>query len=165
MSIGASSGEPHELIKDSIFLGKPTRHRSCTPSRSERIRAKHGFLKVLLSNTHPRPGFRAKIVLYCTFFDSHGIVASNCVPKKLTITAQYYAEKCLGEVHNHYFSRRQSRGAKGIRLLDDNARPNKAKAVREMFDWVTSFSIQFWPITMWVLAVQSCEKAPGWQVF
>ena len=50
----------------------------------------------------------------------------------LTVTGQYYAEECLGEVQNHYSSRRPSRGAEGIRLLHDNARPYKAKVVREM---------------------------------
>ena len=83
-------------------------------------------------STHPRPDFRAKKVLYCIFFDSQCIIASICVPKKLTVTGQYYAEECLGEVQNHYFSRTPSRGAKGIRLLHDNARPHKAKVVREM---------------------------------
>ena len=57
-----------------------------------------------------------------------GIVASICVPYYCTI----YAEECIKEVEEHYSSRRPSRGAKGIRLLHDNARPHKAKVVSDM---------------------------------
>ena len=35
-------------------------------------------------------------------------------------------------MEEHYSSRRPSRGAKGIRLLHDNARPYKAKVVSDM---------------------------------
>ena len=80
---------------------------------------------------NPSPDSRAMKVLYCIFFDAHGMVASICVYKIHTITGQFYVDECLTEVEKHLYSMKPSRGDKGIRLLHDNARPNKAKIVGE----------------------------------
>ena len=93
-----------------------------TLSRWERSKTKPGS-----RNTNPR----AMKVLYCIFFDAHGRVASICVPKKQSITAQFYIDECLTEVEKRYYSKRPSRGARGIRLLHDNARPHIAQVVGE----------------------------------
>ena len=84
------------------------------------------------SSTFHRPDFREMKVLYAIFFDVQSIIASICVPKKRTITGQFYAEECIKEVEEHYSVRRPSRGAKGIRLMHDNVRPHKPKVVSDM---------------------------------
>ena len=86
------------------------------------------------------------VVLHILRFTGYSLeVASICVPKKLIVTGDYYAEESLSEVQNHYFNRRSSRGAKGIRLLHDNARPHKAKLVRELFSSMVMIGLTHLP--------------------
>ena len=70
------------------------RHRSCTPSRSERIRAKLDFLRC--SSFHPSQTlFPSEEGVVLHILDPQGIVASICVPKKLTVNGEYYVREML----------------------------------------------------------------------
>ena len=78
----------------------------------------------------PRPDFRSSKVMYCIFFDGYGPVAQIIVPKGQTITGNFYTSQCLREFEQILFKRRPSTGAKGLKLLHDNARPHKTKQVK-----------------------------------
>ena len=75
--------------------------------------------------------FRAPKVLYCIFFDGLGPVAQIPVPKGQTLTGQFYADVVLPEFEKFYLKRRPRTGARGLKILHDNARPNKSLAVRQ----------------------------------
>ena len=51
--------------------------------------------------------------------------------KGKTVTGDFYTNSCLLEVEHHLTRRRPKAGAKGIRLLHDNARPHKTMQVQE----------------------------------
>ena len=51
--------------------------------------------------------------------------------KGKTVTCDFYTNSCLLEVEHHLTRRRPKAGAKGIRLLHDNARPHKTMQVQE----------------------------------
>ncbi|KAI6650053.1 Transposase [Oopsacas minuta] len=69
--------------------------------------------------------------MYCIFFYSNGQVCQNCVPKHQTITGSFYTNECLTEVGKFYQNPRPGTGTRGLRILQDNARPHKTKLVRE----------------------------------
>ncbi|KAI6657783.1 Transposase [Oopsacas minuta] len=69
--------------------------------------------------------------MYCIFFDAHGPVAQVIIPKGQTVTGSFYTSNCLGAVEESLLKRRKRTGAKGLRLLHDNARPHKTKQVKE----------------------------------
>ena len=47
------------------------------------------------------------------------------VPKGQTVTGNFYTNSYLSEVEKQLFMMRPRTGAKGLRLLHDNARPHK----------------------------------------
>ena len=51
--------------------------------------------------------------------------------QRQTVTGNFYTKNCLFEVEHHLTMRRSKTGAKGLRLLHDNARPHKTKQVQE----------------------------------
>ena len=67
------------------------------------------------------------------------------VPKGQSITGNYYATQVLTEVNNFYLKRRPKCGAKGIRLLHDNARPHKTKLVKEKINDVGMIELEHPP--------------------
>ena len=73
-----------------IYTGDETWVKHAEPLRKGQN--KTWLPKGATPSTNPRPDFRSMKVLYCIFFDAHGIVASICVPKKRTITGQFYAQ-------------------------------------------------------------------------
>ena len=75
--------------------------------------------------------FRTPKVLYCIFFDGLGPVAQIPVPKGQTLTGQFYADVVLPEVEKFYLKLRPRTGARGLKILHDNARPHKSLAVRQ----------------------------------
>ena len=77
--------------------------------------------------------FRAPKVLYCIFFDGLGPVAQIPVPKGQTLTGQSYADVVLPEVEKSYLKRRPKTRTRGLKILDDNARPHKTLAVMQKF--------------------------------
>ena len=74
------------------------------------------------------PDFRTAKIMYCVFFDGRGPVNQILVTKGRTVTGNFYTNNCLLEVENHMTRRRPKTGAKGLRLLHDNARPHKKTA-------------------------------------
>ncbi|KAI6648133.1 Transposase [Oopsacas minuta] len=58
-------------------------------------------------------------------------VAQVIIPKGQTVTGSFYTSNCLGAVGENLSKRRKRTGAKGLRLLHDNARPHKTKQVKE----------------------------------
>ena len=79
----------------------------------------------------PRHDFRNPKVMYCIFFYSYGPVCQICVPKDTTITGSFCLNECLSEVEKFYHNRRPGTVTRALRLLHDNARPNKIKLARE----------------------------------
>ena len=63
--------------------------------------------------------------LFCIFFKSNGPVLMHTVPKGKAIDHKYYTENCLKPVVQEIRRQRKSSGTKGIKLLQDNARPHR----------------------------------------
>ena len=77
----------------------------------------------------PRADFRAKKVLYAIAFDAYGPLAQVCVPKVETVTRKFYSEQVITALEKRYLERRPKTGARGIKLLHDNASSHKTKLV------------------------------------
>ena len=119
----ADSRRPIEIV-----TGDKTWVRYCEPL------SKEGNKAWVAKGQIPRHDFREPKVMYCIFFDSNGTVCQICVPKYQTITGFFYTNECLSEVEKLYQNRRPRTGTRGLRILHDNARPNKTKLVREKLD-------------------------------
>ena len=70
------------------------------------------------------------------------------VPKCGRMTGEFYAENCVREVEKFDKKRRPCTGARGIKLLHDNARPHMSKIVRETMEY-NGFEVidhpPYWP--------------------
>ena len=77
----------------------------------------------------PRTDFRAKKVLYAIAFDAYGPLAQVCVPNGQTVTGKFYSTQVISAVEKRYIERRPKTGARGIKLLHDNASSHKTKQV------------------------------------
>ena len=115
-----------------IVTGDETWIKFSEPERKERSKA--WLPKNSIPLTKPRPDFREEKVLYSIFFDAYGPVAQIPVPKGGKINGDFYSSKCLREVEDFYKTRRPSTGARGIKLLHDNARPHVSKLTRQTID-------------------------------
>ncbi|CAF2977648.1 unnamed protein product [Rotaria sp. Silwood2] len=62
--------------------------------------------------------------LFSIFFKSNGPVLIHDVNEGKTIDHNYYIENCLKPVVKEIWKQRKSAGTKGIKLLQDNARPH-----------------------------------------
>ncbi|CAF3550480.1 unnamed protein product [Rotaria sp. Silwood1] len=62
--------------------------------------------------------------LFSIFFKSNGPVLIHAVDEGKTIDHNYYIENCLKPVVKAIWKQRKSAGTKGIKLLQDNARPH-----------------------------------------
>ena len=76
-----------------------------------------------------KPNIRTAKIMYCIFIYGRRPVAQILVPKGRTVTGNFYTNNFLLEVEHHLTWRRPKTGAKGLRLLHDNARPHKTKQV------------------------------------
>ncbi|KAI6647706.1 Transposase [Oopsacas minuta] len=80
----------------------------------------------------PLPNFRSSMIMYCIFLMHMALVAQVIIAKGQTVTGSFYASNCLGVVEESLLKRRKRTGAKGLRLLHDNARTHKTKQVKEI---------------------------------
>ncbi|CAF3268782.1 unnamed protein product [Rotaria sp. Silwood2] len=62
--------------------------------------------------------------LFSIFFKSNGPVLIHAVDEGKTIDHNYYIENCIKPVVKEIWKQRKSAGTKGIKLLQDNARPH-----------------------------------------
>ena len=62
--------------------------------------------------------------LFSIFFKSNGPVLIHAVDEGKTIDNNYYIENCLTPVVKEIWKQRKASGTKGIKLLQDNARPH-----------------------------------------
>lgn len=70
-------------------------------------------------------------VMYALFFDSDGIVAQVPVPEHSSVTGTFYKENVLSVIIDHYTAKRPRTGARGIKLLHDNAPAHRSAVVQE----------------------------------
>ena len=69
--------------------------------------------------------------MYAIAFDGYGQVAQVCVPKGERVTGEFYSSQVISAIEKHYLERRPRSGAKGIKLLQDNASSHKVKGIIE----------------------------------
>ena len=62
--------------------------------------------------------------LFSIFFKSNGSVLIHAVDESKTIDHNYYIENCLKPVVKEMWKQKKSSSRKGIKLLDDNIRPD-----------------------------------------
>jgi len=82
------------------------------------------------------PNNRKKIMA-TVFWDSQGILLLDVLPSGQTVTSQYYAD-LLCKLREEIKNKRRGKLAKGVIMLDDNARVHTAKTVQEQlrkFKW------------------------------
>ena len=92
--------------------------------------------KVLVSSEGDRPVIARRCkpsnrMLYAIFFDSKGPVLQIPVPKGSSVTGKFYRESVLTQLVDFYQKRRPRTGARGIKLLHDNAPAHKSATVQE----------------------------------
>ena len=84
------------------------------------------------------------------------------------MNGDFYSSKCLREVEDFYKTRRPSTGARGIKLLHDNARPHVSKLTRQTIDEIGFEVLEHPPytsFTMRLLAISRDEKTPWRETF
>ena len=77
----------------------------------------------------PRTDLRAKKVLYAIAFDAYGLLAQVCVQKSQTVTGKFCSTQVISEVEKRYIERRSKIGARGSKLLHDNASTRRSKSL------------------------------------
>jgi len=88
-----------------------------------------------------RGKFEAKN-LFSIFLKSNGPVLIHAVDDGKTIDHNYYIENCLKPVVKEIWKQRKSNGTKGIKLLQDNARPHIHS---DVINYLTEEGIEIMP--------------------
>ena len=67
--------------------------------------------------------------MFCIFFSAEGVVARIVVPKGITVTGSFYAEKVLPEVFSKFKEMTERNTVRDVMLHHDNAAPHAAEVV------------------------------------
>ena len=71
-----------------------------------------------------------KKVMYVIFFTNQGPAIQIAIPKGKSVNARFYKGDVFHKLKKYFLSRRSATGLHGVRLLHDNAPPQKAAIVR-----------------------------------
>src|SRR5438128_7021522 len=90
--------------------------------------------KVWLTAEEDRPqivrtALNSKKSMFCIFFSVEGVVAKIVVPKGVTVTGSFYADKILPEVFLKYKEMTERSTVRNVMLHHDNAEPHTSKVV------------------------------------
>src|SRR5438128_1052998 len=90
--------------------------------------------KVWLAAEEDRPqivrtALNSKKSMFCIFFSVEGVVAKIVVPKGVTVTGSFYADKILPEVFLKYKEMTERSTVRNVMLHHDNAAPHTSKVV------------------------------------
>src|SRR5438128_10222538 len=67
--------------------------------------------------------------MFCIFFSVEGVVAKIVVPKGVTVTGSFYADKILPEVFLKYKEMTERSTVRNVMLHHDNNAPHTSKVV------------------------------------